>query len=434
MDTNLSIEGKWWFSDNDSIVVPGTLLIGVDHKYELELNGAFALKTPAQLQAAMSGKTGFIAPDTERSIQGLSKNGKPITLEYLPIKGSHIVFSGYNSESYPVTRIFENVHFDDPKNITFRKMYVTFPHLYEWFGLTPLRCEYVPNSNGKDIRSMSLICEPQGKIPLATVGNFTLSLNISVHFPFGVTEQIPIRQNTSLIVESTDGSDLPYADFLEIIFSFRELLTLGLGKDTTITSLVGFTSRNEIPLPDGTKHGADVIIHDRFESAPPAEKPLRPDEMHFTFQDIRGIGDAVLSDWVNRSQESKDACNLYFSTVAVPDLNLRNEFLNIISALEGYYRFKYRQDDTLIDVLTTLHANEGKGRIFQGDDLEKIKNTRHKFTHVLPLRGQPLLTDHELYDCTKKLNVLLEICILSEIGLGQVKLEAIIQQKLRYLH
>jgi hypothetical protein len=433
MDTNRSIEGQWWFSDDDSVVIPGTLLIGDSHKYTLELNGAFALKTPAQIQAVMSGKTGFISPDTEKTIQGLSKNGKPVTLEYLPIKGSHIVFSGYNSESYPVTRVFENVHFDDPKNITFKKMYVDFSHLYEWFGLTPLRCEYEPHPNGKDIRRMSLICEPQGKIPLANHGNFTLSLITSAHFPFGVTEQIPIKQHTSLIIESTNGAELPYTDFLEIIFSFRELLTLGLGKHATITSIVGFTSVNEIPLPDGTKHGAEVIIHDRFEFPSANEKPLRPDEMHFTFQDIRAIGDTVLGNWINRSQESKDAYNLYFSTVAVPDLNLRNEFLNIISALEGYYRFKYRKDDKLIDVLTALHTNEGKGRIFQGNDFEKIKNSRHKFTHVLPLKGQPLLTDHELYDCTEKLKVMLEICILSEVGLEQAKLDSLIDQKLRHL-
>lgn len=431
MDTSRSIEGQWWFSDNNAVVVPGTLQINDNHKYTLELNGAFALETTADLQAAMSGQTGFISPDTKKTIQGRSKNGKPVTLEYLPIKGSHIVFSGYNSESYPATRVFENVHFDDPKDITFKKMYVTFPHLYEWFGLTPLRCEYEPHPNGKDIRRMSLICEPHGKIPLAKVGNFTLSLIISVHFPFGVTEQIPIKQNTSFIIETTDGSDVPYADFLEIIFSFRELLTLGLGRHVAITSLVGFTSVNEAPLPDGTKHGAEVIIHDRFESSSPDEKSLRQDEMHFTFQDIRAIGDAVLGNWINRSQECKDACNLYFSTVAVPDLNLRNAFLNIISALEGYYRFKYRKDDSLINVLTALHANEGKRKLFQGDDLEKIKNSRHKFTHVLPLKGQPLLTDHELYDCTEKLGILLEICILTEVGLEQAKLDSLIDRKLR---
>lgn len=424
------MEGQWWFSDDDSVVIPGTLLIGDNHKYTLDLNGAFALKTPAQIQAVMSGKTGFIFPDTERNIQGLSKNGKPITLEYLPAKGSHIVFSGYNSESYPVTRVFENVHFDDPKNIAFKKMYVTFSHLYEWFGQTPLHCEYEPDPNGKDIRRISLICEPQAKIPMAKAGKFTLSLITSVNFPLGITESMSVKQNTSFIIESADGSELPYTDFLDVIFSFRELLTLGQSRHAAITSLVGFTTANETTLPDGRKFGTEVIIHDRFESPISDEKALRPDEMHFTFQDIKMNGDTILAKWINRSQECKDACNLYFSTVAVPDLNLRNEFLNIISALEGYYRFKYQKDDYFIDVLTTLHLNEGNGKIFQGDDLEKIKNSRHKFTHVLPLRGQPLLTDYELYDCTQKLNVLLEICILSEVGLDAKKLEAIINRKL----
>ncbi len=430
MDTNRSIEGQWWFSDNDSVVIPGTLQINSDHKYTLELNGAFALKTTAELQAAMSGNTGFISPDTEKTILGISKGGKPISLEYLPVKGSHIVFSGYNSESYTITRIFENAYFDDPKNITFKKLYVTFSHLYDWFGMSPLHCEHESGANGKGIRRSSLICEPQEKIPLAKVDNFLLSLLTTVYFPLWVTEKIPIKQNTMLIIETADGSEVPYSDFLKIIFSFRELLTLGQGRDAVITSLVGLTSLNETPLPDGKKFGPEVIIHDRFESQPLEEKALRPDEMHFTFQDIKSSSDTIFSNWTKRTQESKDACNLYFSTIAVPDLNLRNEFLNTISALEGYYRFKYQKDDDLIDKLTTMNTNEGRNKMFQGDILEKIKNSRHKFTHVLPLKGQPLLNDYELYDCTKKLIILLEICILSEVGLDTQKLDAIINRKL----
>ncbi|MDD2778080.1 MAG: hypothetical protein PHI16_04205 [Methanocellales archaeon] len=428
------IEGRWWIAGTDKDA-PGSLIC--DEKgWNLELNGTFSDQSDEEKKKVLTQPhPRFISPTTEKTILGITKDGKPITLEYFPDKSATIFLSGrgYDSDTYLIRRFFENAHFPNPKQITFKKVLVKFPYLFEWFGqsMVEMQREYDSKGGAKEVR---FICKPGGISKLGSVNNLSFALSTYATMPFFPQKEIPIMQETELIIENTTMTELSLEDVRTAIISFRDFLAVAIGLDIAIQSVVGFTDSNREELDVGKVFHPEVVIHDKFiDPDKLAARKLRRDFMNFTFSDLSGGAEAILKNWYQKSQDLKDVFNLYFTTLATPNLNLRNKFLGAISAIEGFVRNDPTMlNATLTPILESMHNSiRVLGTLFTANEIVLITNTRNKLSHIeLSDPTKQTLNDYELYDATEKLCAMFEIALLSDLGFSSQSLSTIAKRKI----
>lgn len=432
---NRIIEGKWWVAGTEN-EESGNLVC--DEKgWNLKLNGTFKQQSDEDLKQALSQqRPRFISPSTENTILGITKDGKPITLEYFPAKSSNIflVGRGYNSEAYLVHRFFENAHFSDPKAITFKRVSVKFPFLFEWFGrsMVDVQREYNADKSPKEVR---FICTPGSKTSIGAMGNMSLALRAFATMPFFPSKNVSIVQEAELVIESTDATEIPFDDIRTTILTLRDFLTVATGLHISVQSIVGFTDSNKEDF-DGKTFNPEVVIHDRFfETDEIQETSIRPNFMNFTFSELAGNSDTILKNWFQASQKFKDVFNVYFSTLAVPNLNMRNKFMGVIAAIEGLMRIsdpKLRTERSLATIIIALQdLIKPYGILFATNEIELLVNTRDKFAHIeLTDPTRKPLDDYQLYDPTEKLCAMLEIAVLCDLGFDAQTLSNIAQRKI----
>ncbi len=432
---NRVIEGKWWIAGTEN-EESGNLVC--DEKgWNLKLNGTFQQQSDDDLKQVLSRpRPRFISPSTENTILGITKDGKPITLEYFPAKSSSVflVGRGYNSEAYLVHRFFENAHFPDPKGITFKRVLVKIPFLFEWFGrsMVDVQREYNDDGSAKEVR---FICKPGSKTPIGTVGDMSLSLRAFATMPFLPSKDVSITQEAELVIESTGAAEISYDDIRTTILTFRDFLTVATGMHISVKSIVGITHHNEEHF-DGKTFNPEVVIHDRFfETDSIQEASARPNSINFTFNELAGNSDTILKNWFQASQKFKDVFNVYFSTLAVPNLNLRNKFASVISAIEGLMRISdptLRTERSLWKIINALQdLIKPYGILFATNEIELLVNTRDKFAHIeLTDPTRKPLDDYQLYDATAKLCAMLEIAVLCDLGFDAQTLSNIAQRKI----
>lgn len=432
---NRVIEGKWWIAgtENDE---SGNLVC--DEKgWNLKLNGTFQQQSDKDIKHVLSQqRPRFISPSTENTVLGITKDGKPITLEYFPAKSSNLflVGRGYNSEAYLVHRFFENAHFPDPKAITFKRVLVKFPFLYEWFGQSMVDVERDHNEDGS-AKEVRFVCKPGTKTPIGIVGDMSLALRAYATMPFFPAKNISITQEAELIIESTGTSEIPLEDIRATIITFRDFLTVATGLHISVKSIIGFTDSNKEHFPDGKTYNPEVLIRDRFFENDGIQADIKPNSLNFTFSELAGNADTILKNWFQASQKFKDVFNVYFSTLAVPNLNLRNKFASIIAAIEGLMRISdpsLRTERSLFKIINALQdLITPYGILFATNEIELLVNTRDKFAHIeLTDPTRKPLDDYQLYDATAKLCAMLEIAVLCDLGFDAQTLSNIAKRKI----
>ncbi len=428
------IEGRWWIAGTEKDV--SGKLVCDEKGWNLELNGTFSDQPDEEIKQTLAQpRPRFISPTKENTILGITKDGKPITLEYFPDKSSSVflIGRGYNSDTYLIRRFFENANFPDPKQITFKKVLIKFPYLFEWSGqsMVEMQREYDGKSGAKEIR---FICRPSEKTVLGSVGDLSLALHTYATMPFFPQKEIPIVQETELIIESTTATELSLDEIRTAIVTFKDFLAIAIGLDVSIQSVIGFTDSNKEELPGGEVFHPEVIVHDKFiDPDKMAARKLRRDLMNFSFSDLGGDAEKILKNWYQKSQDLKDVFNLYFTTLATQNLNLRNKFLGAVSAIEGFVRNDQNmRSANLKSILNAIHDSvKQHGILFTVDEIALIVNTRDKFLHIeLTDPSRKTLDDYELYDATEKLCAMFEIAILSDLGFGQQALSAIAKRKI----
>ncbi|MCK5018881.1 MAG: hypothetical protein KAS32_17600 [Candidatus Peribacteraceae bacterium] len=429
----LNIEGRWWIAGTDN-VVPGTL-IRDENGLRLELNGSFTERTDEEIRKSFSQKKGLIFPSNEETILGITKDGKPITLEYYAIKEGKIfiIGPGYDSESYPVHRFFENVHFPNPKEIKFKKMIVSLPYLFDWTDIKLVEATRTYDDNNKPL-SACFKCSPGENTHLGEYGGLKIYLRTFVTTPFFPTAEIKIKQDTHLVLESKNKLEISIEDFKVILFSIRDFLSMAIGCDVLIQHVIAFADTNQRIISKEKTYNPEVIVHENFlqPRAVPV-KNIRKELMSFTLNDLLPNPEIIINSWLNMSRDMKDVFNLYFSTLTTSSLNIRNKFLSIVSAIEGIVRSDRSMRNTdLKPILQSIHNSIKKyGHLFADDEFEIIANSRNKFTHIeLRDPSKKIFKNHELNDVTKKLSAMLEIRMLMNLGFKDETLDRIAKQKI----
>jgi hypothetical protein len=431
---DLPIKGIWWLPEDPTNRVAGEL--------SLDDNG--------QLVAELMGRLGVQIDDAFRSavrdvpvVFGTSLDG-----DHLTLYAARIYLMSWTSENTARTRITCRFgvlgdHVSPPLNL--RTMAFSFPQLQRWYGKTGLENSaawpLVPVREGfvkYKLLDRDTIYEKDGKT--ITIG---LSVEMLRNDDSGGLGFTGYREHCNIEVFCSKLT--PIDQVFQTIRALRNLLTLLTGRivsfDRTVIEggIQGF--RHELlGIPEQSRKKSARNISDNFLIA---------------FSELERSVTTVLENWFQKYSELEPICNLHFGALYNPRLYIENKFLNVAQAVEAYHRrfvnnLELPQDKHEERVKTIIgscpqayqpwlkeklaFSNEptlkqrlkellGKHPVvtqaFIGDEdafIKKVKNTRNYLTHFNDSLRKKCATGTELSSLAQQLRILLEACLLKELG------------------
>lgn len=436
---HLEYAGIWWVPDHPRSKLQGTL--------------TFKRSEGGTLKLVMYKRNTLKIPETMtfKIILGLSSGGEKITLIDCTVKE----INEYLHESIRtfgveilVRQVLLGAHFEKPKDIRFKSIWINFLHVDDWVDVSgfdstpPYKLDSIKYAKPEDLHF-----------------NVSKSLKISISFsvtrsPFSKPQkEMYIKQGVLIGITLSPSATLD--DYWNTIYHVQNLLTLAMMKPTYPLSIEG------IPK----KSGSYVKVFSRSYAAAATEDKLRSWEMLFTFTNVSEHFETLLKNWFKKTELLEPVFDLFFGTLYISRIYLTTEFLNFVQALESYLRrtmkgyelpraehrkrirkiLDYAPDEYRTWLKTKLnYSNEPTLRMrlerFLGDipkSLEDIihdkevfirnaVDTRNYLTHYDKKLEEKAVKGEELYKLTLRLNILLQLCLLRELGFKPKKIEEMI--------
>jgi hypothetical protein len=397
-------------------------------------------------------------------IIGSSADGNKITLYkcFLKNKKTHWSNIGINTVQFTFISsiVFIGTHFTSIDQITFNEMSVRFAHLDEWvdisgFEVKPIEIE-IKYTLPKNIE---FIIDKE----------FTIKVGFNVSYPTFSKPLIEISLKQSAWVFFCPSTSRTIDEYLKMMFVMQNFLTLAMSEPTYLTAVVGKTESEKFIVGDKEIHTEiDVLFKQQSYVLEPIH-PLRTREMLFTLKQILTKQD-VLGKWFNKSQVLEPVYDLYFGTFYQKGMYLNNELLNLAQALESYHRktmenlelpieqhqnrvneilkntpevykewlknkLKYTNEPTLRKRLRelwdkcppTLTTKFGTKELFVGITVD----TRNYLTHFGDDLKANAATSEDLYTFVLKLRIMVQICLLQELGFNSDEVTLLMSKQLK---
>jgi len=268
-----------------------------------------------------------------------------------------------------------------------------------------------------------------------------------------VQREISLVENKYWRLKSSDALSIPqWLTYLQLVSEFLCLATTVPVYPLRLSAVIPGEANSSVPryLP--------IFYHLQIKEE---LKDVDPWRMLFTFGDVYEKFGEILDKWIIRAGIIGPTYSLYFSTLYNPRINLENRFLNLTQALESYHRAifdgKYTSEEEykiiakgIIDNLPSTLDDDFRrslvSRIKYGNELslrrrikeiydrhkeviqsiiekrdefiEDVINTRNYLTHHDTSVAHLALKDINLFRISNRLQLIIEICLLSEIGIS----------------
>lgn len=380
-------------------------------------------------------------PELSTTILGSSLViGRPITLQDCIAKRPDQFWEGTFGTPYKVfaNRTYIGAHFSCPEDVKFKSFHCHLSNLFEWLWKYGVTSE---NKGNKEItikynrpESISIIVSPE--------------LRVSIDFGCSYSQkhknaEIKLEQSASVAFYPKEAENVE--KYLTWMHHFRNFLCLatqettnpqelnGLTEDSSPSSLVQVLYKLDAPI------NTDADVYDSL----------------FTFKDIESNFGQMIQNWYLKFDTLEPLYQLYFGSNFGRFVYLNLKFLCLVQALEAYHRrvianSEISQEEHLKRITNILssapsehkewlqnelrYANEPSLRsrlkdlyaIFSStvdnlmpekkDLIQKVVDIRNYMTHYdLNLKDR-YVSGRELFIIIEKLRILVEMCLLKEIG------------------
>jgi len=429
MTDSRRITGMWWMSDNPDNKVPGDLLI---NEGKLELNGSFEGLKPG---AWGGGKPGLISTVKDKTILGVNRGGKTkYTLEYFDNPGWTDTWNndyGYKADIYSLGRIFEGDHFDKTDTLKFKNYYVEYPDVFNWVsdGLISVTTFF---KKSKKLKARDVTTRIDIKAPKEIVVYKGDKFNISLSLYRGSMNFIPsddmhLKQGCFVRIWSPKGIEL--SDATDTYRHLQRFLSIAIGKDVEPIRFQMKTGRGRdtrtITLTTRSKENA-------------AKKSIHPNEMSFTFSDIKKNRQTIFEKWFTEKDKHSDMFDLFSFINSNTPKNINNQFKDVVSAVEGYVTVETGVPRTLPEVaVQTLNEYLPEpDRPINEQDYSRIQITRNKLSHIKLAKASDeakIMDDNDKYLSSRRMHFLLEYALLKNLGVEDSILEKFYKKRKLYL-
>lgn len=457
MESSFEFDGSWWLPENPDHKIVGKASFTPGEIVKLDLIGIFdhpGLKSPISLES----------PNLDL-ILGLTTDGKPITLHRCLSAGKRISFSGGSTSSFIAHFAYVGVHFHSVNEICFKKISVVFHNLGDWIGKSGFDVKHVGST-------IDLKYQKPTAVSLGVPGCSLKFTTIGPGFEMERYNHVRITQKAAIeIVSEKESLD----EYLVIIRHLQNFLTLAMAKPTYPCELNGITEANKEIMEDGEAFYHPVTIYYPVAGWPTHLKKVNYFEMLFTLPNVEHEIEKLLSSWFGQADRIQPVYDLYFSTLYDPGPYSEFRFLALAQAVETYHRRmmggKYQPDEIyLADLYRSLlaaipdeidisfrrslvngklkYANEYSLRKrlhellrrlsgyeflnFVKDKksgcqfVDQVVDTRNYLTHYSDdLKDDAVRDGAGLHWLAVKLRLILEICLLEDIGFSREKVTEI---------
>ncbi len=432
--------------------MPGTLRFDPDEGATLDLLGSFG-----RLEDSVGGIGNLVGSPTYDIILGLSSHGKDVTLkDCRRTQGNFRFGSGFSTSAYAGDTVFVGEHFERPEDVGFEGLSVEYSHLEEWAGVSGFALQ-MPH----DPKAHPFTIEHQIPERISfSVGEIRISLRFGARHKHSslLVREASIIQYAYVMVEFPEKRALD--DLLEITYRIQNFLSFGVRSPIYPLSVRGIVASGE---------EANVEIHYRSLGRTGSTDKVHPVDMLFTLQDLPGGLDRALGTWLERSEVLDPVYRLYLGTVYNPNAFLEQRFLNLVQALEAYHRRAMpttdlpeaqheRRKEEILEAVPERHREWLEGKLEYSNEpslgrrlkdiirkypkatypvagenskdrdsfIYKVTATRNYRTHFDKRLEDETVYGENLYRITEKLKLLMEACLMGEIGFGADEIRAAI--------
>ena len=432
--------GLWWLPETPEKQICGTLRFTPGEGAVVDLIGSF------------KGAKTRIVLGPEEIILGCLSNKGDVTLYKCHTAGASYSSPGFQITSFRAGVVFIGAHFHKPEDIKLRSIYVHYSYLDEWTNISGFD---IQGSFDEEVVIKYKVPEP---IKASINDDFEICIFTRAEGPSHhvVQKRANIEQKTCIGIKTSEEKS--FEEYKEMMCQIQNFLSLGVWAPVHPLTIEGMTEANE-----------KVEIFYELLDIPKASKTLLPSDMLFTFKDIFDKFDVFLRNWFEQAKPSelKPTHDLYFGTLYIPLMYSEHHFLSLVQAIESFHRRKYEgkylSDEDykeIHDVLVDAIPDKVKGgfkeslenKLKYGDEfslrkrlkeifneyqhevpnvfinnkgafIDKVADTRNYLTHYDKDLKERAASGIDIFHLTHELKMLLEICLLRELGFSSEEIK-----------
>ncbi len=337
--------------------------------------------------------------------------------------------------------MLEGVHFEAARDIVFRELIVRYSYLDEWMNLSGFKINIDDAMEGVVVEY-----NVPDVVTMEFDGGLKVTLFYSVKFPSLTTPQKKAVVSHRANIGLEPPTPMHFDEYWDLLYQLQNFFTLATTEPVHISGLVG--------LPEADDEGPPPSAQIFFQlSHVPALKQLHPLQFLFTFSYVEDRLHQILSNMLSKADLLQPVADLYFGTLYNPRMYLEQRFLSYTQAIESYHRrlirnaelepeqhelrvrdilestpeghrdwlggkLEYSNEPSLRQRLRDLSA-QYSGALDEMLDrrvINDIVTTRNYLTHFDKSLESRALKDRELFELAARLRVLLQLCLLDQLG------------------
>ena len=440
-------KGYWWLPNRPQTKISGTLTFNPDEGAILDLEGS--LKDIGDLNR-------LLRPEV---ILGASLDGKNITLLNCVETKTNLHVPGYLTMSFFAVVVLVGAHFQRADIIKFKKLSIHYSYLDEWVNISGFNIQQRSQTQTQ--------VEYKLPKPIQVTGgeDYKIFINFRAKPYFAEPKKVSIEQRAFINIEFSEEKS--FDEYLSLMDHIRNFLSLGVTEPVYPLAIEGITELNKEVIKDKVYY-PPVKIFAEQPDIPTTLRILHPSNMLFTFNDISDKFGMLLKNWFKKADLLEPVYSLYFGTLYNPRMYPEHRFLSLIHAIESFHQRvhggKYLSDDDdygrIRDVLVNAIPNDvmrdfresltnkikygneyslGKRlkeifvkyqenlKFIENKDIfiRKIVDTRNYLTHYDKELREQSASGEALYHLTQKLKMVMEICLLSELGFSSSEIKGL---------
>lgn len=359
---------------------------------------------------------------------------------------------------------FIGAHFPKKEDIKFSNIYIEYSYLSDWVDISGFQIEH---SNG--LEEWKINYKLPAKIDIANLNDLNISISPSFNtsdFPL-VLKEFSITQKYSIAIEATE--EKPFDNFLNLIFEIRDFLSFAISEPVAPIKITAYSEINKEEINGRILNPPiEILFKTKLKNK---VRDIIPMEMLFTYNEIKERSNDIFKNWFSKKDKLKPVYDLYSSALQNPNIYLENLFLSYAQALETYHRRVYnnyeidleehkKRINSIIESAPANYISWLKEKLFFSNELSlkqrlehlflkykeaivpfvteediiKIKNTRNYLTHYDQRLEKKSASVDELIDLSLKLRLMIEACLLDELGFNLDEIKKCLSRIRDYYH
>lgn len=405
---NRIFKGYWWLPSSADTQVAGSLIIEPSGKVKLELFGGFDNEETNNMFESREDSIIFgrcYTTDSKMTDISLIRCHSAVTLNF--------------SSSFPLTRYtcdyaLIGIHIETMKDAYFFKAHVDYPELTYWCPPTNISTSF-----SNDVISLSIdISEKRadGKAAISLEDDTIIKLKEGASYK-PEYPKLYIDQSTYLEILKDEMSAI---EVLTIARGYEQFLSVATLTSVEHGKIILYSNKKCQEIKKGEKyyHPIELVtwLYKQEKTS-----PKNPHDYLFYYEDIAQEYPNMFKQLYTDTRIAQILSN-FIDSLEKKRVFTSNDFLVVIQAIDGF-AIRFKKEKKLLPELQELRKEfkDIKKLDLTDYDLVTANGSRNYYSHILKLEKKDdkhALEGWELYNLTKKLRVLLIVCILSFMGLN----------------